>query len=453
MIRWGNPTTNEQYQKFLKKIEREGENLSIVPSQEFANTLNLLEDYGASLILLPRGGESGSLYTYKPYDGSADFTVTRNSIGTYFDRDGILRIAQPNVTRLDYDPETREFKGVLVEPQVTNRFTNNNTNLVVQNSYSSSSILLNEFGDFNGFMLNQNAGSFLSFSYTIGTSQFPVPENSVITYSTIIKNPSSQFYGLGFSFLPIVIFDFFNLNVNILNNSNRVLFSEIKKIHHNTYLINIIFTNTELIQFFQARQGLVNSFTSQVPVNGNFIIGLPTLSVSSSFTPISSLIPTQGSQATRTADVIQRLNAQNLIGQSEGAIYVEFIMNFSLDFNKIVFGVSQGNTRILSIGTQNNRVVLIRRFVTNYFSQMFGPTFNTGDTIKVCVVYTNTVQKLFINGVQISITSVDYTDTVFNQINNSGDGIFQTNTGTNNKISSLFTRALTDEEAINLTKL
>jgi hypothetical protein len=110
----GNPDLGENYQKFLKR------GAVTVPSADYFPTLNLLEEYGASLILLPQLVGSGSLPVYHPNDGSADFTVSRNSIGTYFDRDGILRIAQPNEPRLDYDPITREFKGVLVEPQVTN---------------------------------------------------------------------------------------------------------------------------------------------------------------------------------------------------------------------------------------------------------------------------------------------------------------------------------------------
>ena len=73
-----------------------------------------------SLALLPWAHDPGKLYSVLPDTGTGDFTVNRNGTATYFDKDGILRTAQANEPRLDYDPLTGEFKGVLVEPAATN---------------------------------------------------------------------------------------------------------------------------------------------------------------------------------------------------------------------------------------------------------------------------------------------------------------------------------------------
>jgi hypothetical protein len=43
-------------------------------------------------------------------------TYSRNSIGTYYSDNGILRTAKANTPRFDYDPVTLEGKGLLIEP-------------------------------------------------------------------------------------------------------------------------------------------------------------------------------------------------------------------------------------------------------------------------------------------------------------------------------------------------
>src|SRR5210317_758894 len=47
-------------------------------------------------------------------------SFSRSSVGTYFDRDGLLKLADPNVPRVEYDPSTRELKGFLIEEEREN---------------------------------------------------------------------------------------------------------------------------------------------------------------------------------------------------------------------------------------------------------------------------------------------------------------------------------------------
>jgi hypothetical protein len=51
------------------------------------------------------------------------FKFTRDSAGTYIDRDGVLRAASANQPRFQYDYETGEYRGLLLEPQSTNIIT------------------------------------------------------------------------------------------------------------------------------------------------------------------------------------------------------------------------------------------------------------------------------------------------------------------------------------------
>jgi hypothetical protein len=53
-------------------------------------------------------------------------TFTRSSIGTYFDKNGVMQTAQADCPRLDYDPVTGAFKGLLIEELRTNLITQSN---------------------------------------------------------------------------------------------------------------------------------------------------------------------------------------------------------------------------------------------------------------------------------------------------------------------------------------
>ena len=50
----------------------------------------------------------------------ARISFQRTSQGTYFDREGVMRIAKVNEPRIDYDPITRKCMGLLIEQSVTN---------------------------------------------------------------------------------------------------------------------------------------------------------------------------------------------------------------------------------------------------------------------------------------------------------------------------------------------
>ena len=58
-----------------------------------------------------------------PAQPTAAITFTRNSVATYFGADGLLKTAQPNVPRIDYDPVTLECRGLLIEESRTNLLT------------------------------------------------------------------------------------------------------------------------------------------------------------------------------------------------------------------------------------------------------------------------------------------------------------------------------------------
>ena len=54
-------------------------------------------------------------------------TFTRDSIGTYYGENGLVKYASNNVPRFDHDPTTGESLGLLIEESRTNKFTRSST--------------------------------------------------------------------------------------------------------------------------------------------------------------------------------------------------------------------------------------------------------------------------------------------------------------------------------------
>ena len=78
--------------------------------------------------MIPSGIKEGKLYSFRPNDGTGDFTVSRNSTATYVDEDGLIKTALANVPRIDWS--TGEA-ALLVEPQSTNILDKNTPNALI----------------------------------------------------------------------------------------------------------------------------------------------------------------------------------------------------------------------------------------------------------------------------------------------------------------------------------
>ena len=73
--------------------------------------------------MIPSGIKEGKLYSFRPNDGTGDFTVVRNSTATYVDEDGLIKTALANVPRIDWSTGVHT---ILRELQSTNlvKFSN-----------------------------------------------------------------------------------------------------------------------------------------------------------------------------------------------------------------------------------------------------------------------------------------------------------------------------------------
>lgn len=172
-------------------------------------------------------------------------------------------------------------------------------------------------------------------------------------------------------------------------------------------------------------------------------------------TNATSYIPTTTATVTRNADVITNTNASTLIGQTEGTIFCEFYNPSILEGIKSLFQLSETSnaaTNALSFQTSNNST-------TNIGFTIFQPTAGTissgvrtiiNGLNKICIVYSTSGTKLFINGV-LTDTLNNTQLPVLNQIMLGHRNILRQWGYIDNFV--LYKTQITDAQAIELTTL
>ena len=180
---------------------------------------------------------------------------------------------------------------------------------------------------------------------------------------------------------------------------------------------------------------------------------------------MTSYIPTTTGSITRNADVISNTNGFDLIGQTEGTIFV--------DYNKVLANDGSRNIISLSDATAQNAIEIwdgvgsgnLGRIIYTYFANNIIRSAGIGQSsispsgrYKICVTYLITPAlvnfKIFINGVKLDDRNFTYTAfsnplTRINIGNRNGTGV---GVGSHNLDFILKTR-ITDAQAIQLTTL
>lgn len=276
----------------------------------------LLKNDKPNILLLPSSKNESKLYTIVPEDGSGDFTVSRNGTATYFDKDGLLKTAQPNEPRFDFDPLTGEFKGVLVEPAATNillRSENHNispwfgTNVIRNSGFlapdGSNNAVQCIANDTNGVHWNQNQ------------SNVSLINGQTVSCSVFVKfggYPAVNFAFLGLS--PTVFYNniTFNFITEILTGHSSGQVEKYKNGWYKLTFTNVLTSNHSSIAF---RLSNINELNTNIFIGDN-VSGFISWGAQLEVGPVAtSYIPTVASQVTRPADVITIPNYSSLFGE------------------------------------------------------------------------------------------------------------------------------------------
>ena len=196
--------------------------------------------------------------------------------------------------------------------------------------------------------------------------------------------------------------------------------------------------------------GLYGGWTGATTENA-YIYGVQ---VESGVSYSTSYIPTYGVSQTRALDFCNKTGATDLIGQTEGTIFYDWIMNHespntSEDLYSLV--LSDGtNNKLIGINNYNNLLVVFIKDTTTQFLNNSYTGGADGARIKVGLAYANNDVALYINGTQIATDSSATIPTLSQiKLNSYWNGNLVDSTSVNQLL--LFKTRLTNAELAALT--
>jgi hypothetical protein len=400
----------------------------------------------ASLVVTPNGTKASKLYAIKPTDGSGDLTVTRATTARRVNSAGLISSVAVNVPRLDYLNST--CPSVLVEPQRTNLLTYSeqfdniswiklNVSITANNGVSpdgntnADTVIPNTNNDVHILRSNIfNQSGTTSHSWFVKANGY---SKVAVRESELVGNYAA-----------------FDLSNGTLLSTNQT--GSIVNYGNGWYRITLIDTTIGLL----SQSSLVilpDSYTTGNPlinwsgdgVKGVFAYGA-TAEVGSYAT---SYIPTTTAAVTRNADVISKTGISDLIGQTEGTIFLDYIWNNN-EIDVIPIQISGNNGKI--IWFRSNGI----QFYGNGNSLVFNYNPSNGiygSRYKLAFVYGQSDFRVYINGTLVASQASGTFSGTFDNILSDPIGVAPYNGSTKHNIITLFKTRLTNAELAELTTL
>jgi hypothetical protein len=201
--------------------------------------------------------------------------------------------------------------------------------------------------------------------------------------------------------------------------------------------------------FIGTRGGNPNDYFAGGDANLDF--ALWGLQVEQGATYPTSYIPTYGTAASRAADGLNKTGISDLIGQTEGVLFLDYIYDHN-QVNAELFSISDGSVanRIYVGEIGGGFVVLVRKDSVTQFNQS-GLTPVVGQRYKLAVAYAENDFAFYVNGTQIATSSSGSVPATSQVRNDSGAG--SSNLYHNINQVLLFKTRLTNAELAALTTL
>jgi len=301
-----------------------------------------------------------------------------------------------NVPRLNYDT-VGGCPALLLEPQRTNLLLNSvwggggtiptswSANFATGTSTPTASIK------------NPNVTAYRFVTTSAQRQEFnqqfifsSTPTNPIICFSVYVESVTTA----------VTVFQLLRINPTITGagttvflKNNVVIASGTNIEAGNTYSIQYTVTASDTFQF-RIGSGVNNA------VAGNFVLSMPQLETGVYPT---SYIPTTSGSVTRNADVCSKSGISDLIGQTEGVMFIESAALFN-DLTSRYISISDGtsNNRILLFYNNVSNVITLAS-VSNGTTVIGGLSYTISDETqfaKIAVRYSNTLgYSLWVNGV------------------------------------------------------
>jgi len=422
----------------------------------------------ASLVQIPSGYKSGTLYSVVPNNGDGNFTVTGDPEGeaTRVDKDGLIENVSANVPRLNYDFTNPQDPHLLLEPSRTNKQIysqelSNSAYLKVGSTVTADQTTAPD-GTLTADKVQRNttSASYLRddiYESTNGyyySSSFFIKKGNCDRVAFRLQTNYPDRYDVRFVFSTENVE--YNATAGDMTNGSY----NIVKYNNGWYRIELTAKtasdNTAIVPMLSPRVSAGNVDSSDTSSDAFcYSWGWQTeTSGNTSSSYATSYIPTlSNAEVTRTVDSAHLLN-QTLFTDYPFTVYA----NAKVDnFSNVAFSLidSTASNKYLCVQfTSSSQIGVLRRDASSNDSDYYSFSYSIGDTLKIAISYVNnTSYKLYVNGTELAdITSgasipFNHNDISLGQFRIAGD------TGTRNGINEfmVFNEALSDSELQTLT--
>ena len=394
-----------------------------------------------SIAMIPSGYKASKLYSVLPANGDGDFTTTRSTVATRFNKDGFREEVAPNIPRLDYS--NGGCPSLLLEFASTNILVQSNQFDVTWSNLSTTvtSGHLGLDGTNSAWLLSKSANSSANIRQSISFS-------GIYTFSVYLKKGTNASAVLRSGGGTGARFKIDLSNGSVIGTQNTISTS-IKSMRDNWYRCSMTFSASSNTDVRIYPESPLSASTA-----GNIYIQYAQLEQNSFAT---SSIDTQGTAQTRGADTANGSGNSTLINSSEGVLYAEIS---ALAADTGIEGLS------ISSGSTSNRVVIftknpfspntIRATVTSSGVNTFDASVTISDITninKIALKYKQNDFALWINGVEVNADFSGLTPIGLSKLNFGVDGVGSANfIGKTNDLR-VYTTALSDSELTTLTTI
>lgn len=355
--------------------------------------MSLLEK--ASLVTTPNAVKASKVYSIIPSNGNGDLTFTRATLATRTDSGALIANVATNVPRLNYDT-AGGCPSLLLEPQRTNLLLNSvwagggtiptswTANFATGTSTPITSIKNPNVTAYRFVTTSAQRQEFYQ-QFTFSST----PTNSITCFSVYVESVTTA----------VTVFQLLRINPTgagagntVFLKNNVVIASGTNIEAGNTYSIQYTVTTSDTFQF-RVGSGVNNA------VAGNFVLSMPQVEQGVYAT---SYIPSTTSAVTRNQDISSKSGITDLIGQTEGVMFIESAALFN-DLTSRYISISDGtsNNRILLFYNNVSNVITLAS-VSNGIVVIGGLSYTISDETqfaKIAVRYSNTLgYSLWVNG-------------------------------------------------------
>jgi hypothetical protein len=362
----------------------------------------------ASLVQIPSGYKSGTLYSVVPNTADGDFTVTGDPQGeaTRVNKDGLIESVAADVPRLNYDPSNPQDPHLLLEPSRTNLITQSQeltsgslakVNLTVADNTS----IVDPQGNTNVKTLTATSASQPRLEWR-GTA---VPaSNTSYAMSFWVRYNTARYVAIA-HFSQTGEYAIFDLVDGEVENDVGTQTAKIEAYKNGWYRVSKSFEvpSTASINYWKFTLCTQTAPFTGVSGEKADVFGLQFEEGSYP----SSYIPTSGLVVTRTADNCGDAGNSTII-KAEGSLFVNFTTSNTDNFKRIsITDASDSNNNIFIQLLGTAFAVQVVSGGTTVYSWGFSITLS--DRHKIALRYKDGDSQLYYNGTQQTATTTSGT--------------------------------------------